>query len=298
VYHRVAEPPASDVHGLCVRPEEFRRQMAALRQRFQPMPLIEFVEAARRGELPEGAVAVTFDDGYLDALTTARPILETHGIPATFFLTSDRLAVEHEFWWDTLERVLLGTGQVPASMPVPSADGMRRIGTRTADERRAAFWELYHVLKDQPADAREQLIGQVLVWSKTGAEPPPGARPMTVDEIRTLVANPNLTVGAHGVHHACLPAQSEEAQRADVAGCRRDLEAIVGRPVTAFAYPFGAWSARTARIVRQAGFALAVTCDDEPVRAGGDPWRLPRLDVKPHDGPHVERRLRAFLDRD
>ena len=298
MYHRVADPPASDVHGLCVRPDEFGRQMAALRQRFHPMALIEFVEAARRGELPEGAVAVTFDDGYLDALTTAQPILETHGIPATFFLTSDRLAVEHEFWWDTLERVLLGPGGLPVSLAVPSVDGARSINIRTADERRAAFWELYRVLQSQPAEARAQGIAQVLAWSKAGAAPRPGARPMTLDEIRTLVANPALTIGAHGAHHDRLPVQPEDTQRADVAECKRVLEEVVGRAVTAFSYPFGAWSARTARIVRQAGFALAVTCDDEPVRAGGDPWRLPRLDVKPHAGPYFERRLRAFLDRD
>ena len=38
-----------------------------------------------------GAVAVTLDDGYLDALTVASPILSELGVPATFFVNTDRL---------------------------------------------------------------------------------------------------------------------------------------------------------------------------------------------------------------
>jgi peptidoglycan/xylan/chitin deacetylase (PgdA/CDA1 family)/glycosyltransferase involved in cell wall biosynthesis len=297
MYHRVADPPSTDVHGLCVRPDEFAHQMATLRERFHPMPLVEFVEAARRGDLPEGAVAVTFDDGYLDALSTARPILERHAIPATFFLTSDRLDVEHEFWWDALERALLGSGDRPSSLTVTLAGAAGPLSTRTADERRLAFWDLYSALQGLSSGDRARRISEVLAWSGAGTMPSAGARPMTVDEVRALAASPLFTIGAHGVHHDRLPAHSEEAQRADVVDCRRALEEIIGRPVTAFAYPYGAWSAVTARLVRQAGFALAVTCDDEPVRPGGDPWRLPRFDSKPRGGPQFERRLRALLDR-
>jgi hypothetical protein len=184
-------------------------------------------------------VAVTFDDGYLDALTTARPMLE-RTIP-TFFLTSDRLAVEHEFWWDTLERVLLGPGQLPASMLLPSAEGTRSIDTRTAEERRAAFWELYQVLQGQPADAREQRIGQVLAWSKAGAEP---RRPQADRRrIRALVANPAFTIGTAPAYLPPGPRRRNAPTslvQARPGGDRRPS-------VTAFAYPFGAWSARTAR---------------------------------------------------
>jgi peptidoglycan/xylan/chitin deacetylase (PgdA/CDA1 family) len=45
--------------------------------------------------LPERAVAVTLDDGYLDALTTAAPAFQD-GRAATFFVNSERLDEEHE----------------------------------------------------------------------------------------------------------------------------------------------------------------------------------------------------------
>lgn len=296
MYHRVAEA-SPDVHGLCVRPDDFAHQMAALRQHFHPMPLVDLVETVRRGELPEGAVAVTFDDGYLDGLTTAKPILEAHGIPATFFVSTDELDVAHEYWWDTLERVFFGPYDLPTGLDFLGAGVELSFQTRTAEERRTGHWQLYRSLMGHDVETRDQAVRVLLARSRAGRSPRPGARPMTTGELRALAENPAFAIGAHGVHHLSLPSCAEEVQRAEVAECKRTLEDILGRPVTTFAYPFGSWSFETSRIVREAGFTLAVTCEDQIVRPGGDPWRLPRFDVRPGVGAHFARRLFAFLDR-
>src|SRR4029077_16457954 len=73
-YHRVADL-SPDSHGLCTPPDEFRRHMAHLRDHFTPIGLEDLVRAAASGRIPDRAVAVTLDDGYLDALTAASPIL-------------------------------------------------------------------------------------------------------------------------------------------------------------------------------------------------------------------------------
>jgi peptidoglycan/xylan/chitin deacetylase (PgdA/CDA1 family) len=56
---------------------------------------IEFAEVARclrEGRLPpRRAVAITIDDGYLDNLELAEPVLRRHGFPATVFLVSGKL---------------------------------------------------------------------------------------------------------------------------------------------------------------------------------------------------------------
>ena len=49
---------------------------------------------------------MTFDDGYVDNLTAALPILEAAGVPATVFVatgSTDRAG----FWWDALDDALL-----------------------------------------------------------------------------------------------------------------------------------------------------------------------------------------------
>ena len=74
LYHRISDTE-SDTHGLCVPRDAFRAQMAHLRDRYHPMPLSDLVAAARDNRVPAGAIAVTFDDGYIDNYSEASPVL-------------------------------------------------------------------------------------------------------------------------------------------------------------------------------------------------------------------------------
>src|SRR6476661_5577948 len=106
-YHRIAAL-TPDTHGLCVSPDHFSAHLQYLATECRPVTLDELYEARsgrRSGALP--LVAVTIDDGYVDAITTASPRLDEAGVPATFFVCGDHpVSAPGEFWWDVLERVL------------------------------------------------------------------------------------------------------------------------------------------------------------------------------------------------
>ena len=67
--------PARRSLGLAVRPDHFEEHLAVLRRSRQPLAMSEFVERLERRTLPADAVAVTFDDGYVDNLREAKPRL-------------------------------------------------------------------------------------------------------------------------------------------------------------------------------------------------------------------------------
>src|SRR5262245_48550547 len=106
MYHRVAASEL-DPWSLCVSPERFSEQMEALRRVAYPCAMRDLVRAHAAGSVPENAVVVTFDDGYLDNLTNAKPILEAHDVPATVFVCSGAVGKNVEFWWDQLARAML-----------------------------------------------------------------------------------------------------------------------------------------------------------------------------------------------
>lgn len=278
IYHRVASV-STDPHRLAVPPDEFDRQMAFLRQSYTPMPLAEFAARASDGRLPRGAVAVTFDDGYLDNLETASPILVTHAIPATFFLTTERLEdPAYEYWWDVLARILLEPAAgLPDELQIPGPEGSRRWPTRTDSERTQAHADLYRLMASDSPEGRDALLRTLRQWSGLSSRDAT-ARRMTRSELAELVDRPGHDIGAHTARHLMLPGQPPDALRAELEQSKADLERALGRTVHTFAYPFGAFDAAVRAAVDRAGFSVAVACDDRAIHAGADPLALPRLD--------------------
>lgn len=91
VYHRLAETE-DDPYGQAVRPETFARHLEVLAREHPIRPLRDLVE--RRYE--DGAVAVTFDDGYADNLTIPA------SLPVTVFVTVEPVLDGGRFWWDEI----------------------------------------------------------------------------------------------------------------------------------------------------------------------------------------------------
>ena len=116
-YHGVVEVPQPIPDPIMVPIDDFRRQMDFLREHYDVLPLDEAVSRCRDGRVKRPIVAITFDDGYEDNLRTGVGLLQQFGASATFFLTTRWLEAYGEYWWDTLERVLLLQPSIPASLP-------------------------------------------------------------------------------------------------------------------------------------------------------------------------------------
>ena len=113
MYHRIASEP-NDPWGLSVSSENFEQQLQVLRRTRRPFPLADFVRNLMAGALPPNAVALTFDDGYVDNLEAAKPLLAAADVPATVFVATGYLDRPEEFWWDELSRLVL-SGRGPHS---------------------------------------------------------------------------------------------------------------------------------------------------------------------------------------
>jgi peptidoglycan/xylan/chitin deacetylase (PgdA/CDA1 family) len=89
MYHSVSN--ASD-DRFAVAPEQFAAEMQFLAaQRFDVVSLEEGYRRLSSAKDLGRTVALTFDDGHRDFLTTAAPILQQHGFVATLFVVTGRL---------------------------------------------------------------------------------------------------------------------------------------------------------------------------------------------------------------
>ncbi len=118
LYHRVAEV-AADPEQVTVSPARFAEHLEVIRQTCYPMHLLDMVAAMRRRAIPRGAVALTFDDGFVDFFQEAYPLLWAADIPATVFVISGEVAPS--------QRALAAAASPPQEPRIMHADELRSL---------------------------------------------------------------------------------------------------------------------------------------------------------------------------
>ena len=70
-----------------------------------------------------------------------------------------------------------------------------------------------------------------------------------------------IGLGAHTRSHPSLPSLSSDDAWDEIDGSRRDLKALLGAPISCFAYPYGEYNADIQALAERSGFRLACTAD-------------------------------------
>lgn len=318
LYHRIGDLP-SDPYLLNVTPEHFVEHLALLREQGRLLRLQQLTQALREGTLPHRAVVVTFDDGYIDNLYTAKPLLERYAVPATVFVTSGSIGQRREFWWDELDRLLLQPGWLPETLEL-------KIGSITyrwkldddayyseVDQKRDHSWHLYQdhdptlrhslfrslhqLLNSLSREERWQALDQLAEWAGMGLTIRSTHRTFSPEEVVNLAEGGLVEVGAHTVTHPVLSTIPISAQYREIQQSKTDLEKILGHPIVSFAYPHGSrgdYTTETTRIVQEAGFDCACSNFVGIVREGSDHFQLPRVLVHDCDGETFACRLKKW----
>jgi peptidoglycan/xylan/chitin deacetylase (PgdA/CDA1 family) len=111
MYHRVAPTGSAAMTRYRVSPEAFEEQLSYLRNAgYYSVSLEDWrVAVEAKKPLPGRVVLITFDDGYVDFLTHAWPLLRRYGFSATVFLVTDGIGQSNAWDWVCGEQVpLLG----------------------------------------------------------------------------------------------------------------------------------------------------------------------------------------------
>lgn len=298
-YHRVGPRGAAgelDDGVLDAEPAQFAKQLALAREHFEPVGIDDVVAWLRGAPLPKNPLLVTFDDGYLDCRTVALPILQKHGIAATFFLATDYITERRLFWWDRIALLLKRSRREVLELTVPDAERLPLGSARSEAERR-----LLQIVKKRRGLDLDAFLDDVARAADVHIAPEEERTLvdrylMTWDDVSAM-AQAGMDIGSHTRSHRILQTLDEASLDDELEGSRRDLEDRIGRSVRSIAYPVGYPVANYPRIVRalarsgyEVGFSAASGASSTWVPPSR--WDVKRLAM---DVDHTDKFFRGIL---
>lgn len=276
MYHSVSTPerrpwhdPASTIDSM-----RFRRQMEFLARSRRVIGFSALVTAVRGGEdLPAGTVAITFDDGYLDNLEVAAPILAEFGLPALLYLCTGYVGRGENQWVDRIHSILRTRRR--DELRIPGCD--RVISLADRNEARRVPRMLNEIMISAQLGKRNEILASLAEQLR-----PRDAGPrltMTWDEVRKLHdLFPGMELGVHTADHCDLRTAEEPVRRKELASCLADFRRELGYDAAHFSFPYGRSDDAGRRLVEEGGLQSAVAAGARTLITGAsDPFFLSRI---------------------
>lgn len=280
IFHRVLpQPDPLFPEEPCAR--RFDQVCAWLRRWFRVLPLDEAVQRLAGGSLPPAAAAITFDDGYADNHDVALPILQRHGLNATFFIATGFLD-GGRMWNDTVieavRRSTLPVVRLEGLIPGEGGAGLpAQAELSGVEQRRRLIDALIPRIKYLPVLQRQAVVDELAARAGVAA---PGDLMMRSTQVQAM-RSAGMVIGAHTVSHPILARLDRAEVRREIGESKAFLEHLLREPVTLFAYPNGKpdrdYTTPCVDAVRELGFEAAVSTAAGAARRGNDPLQIPRF---------------------
>lgn len=309
LYHRV-DSRESDPWGICVSIERFEEQIHFLKNSFNIISSGDLIKQVMNHTIPEKAICITFDDGYADNYTNARPILDKYKCPATFFISTAFIGSNIPFWWEELQLILLHSIKLPGKLLL-KIHGEKH--SYTFDENKLTKkqlllhtrWKWY---EDPPTDRCEiflkiwkqlsvLLIGEIQInmamlreWA-VSVDVGNSLMPMNDQQVIGLIQNPLFTIAMHTHTHPDLKGKNITFQTEEILICKKNLQSKYGIESNCLAYPFGKYDKNTIQTVKDLGIDVSFTTYASSIYANSTRSRLGRYQVFDESSTSLQNRF-------
>lgn len=258
MYHGVVSSDSTWFSPRHLTKVEFDKQLSYLTQRFDVISSEEmFRQRKGKERLNRPTISLSFDDGYLNNLEVALPIIEKYRVPVTFFVLGT-CAVDGEprVAWPDLIAVLgrMDVGQFRLGSEQYAGTKNIRTGTSLSDD-----------LKRMSAAGRDEALAELDARFSLSRElehvPSEIWKLMDPGELKRLSESRYVEIGSHAYGHYNLGLISPADALADMKRSKEVLEALLDRPVQSIAFPDGSYSQVVKDLAMSLGFKrqLAVT---------------------------------------
>lgn len=296
MYHYVRDLQHSRYPGIKgMDISQFRNQMEFFKENFNVVTMEQVIGTIKgTSALPERAVLLTFDDGYIDNFSFVFPILEEFAFQGSFFIpgktfTTHQLLDVNKIHYilasanlrklvvDLKEKMNFYRGKEFDFLPTEDLWHMYAIENRF-DTKETIFVKrmLQTVL---PEKLRNKISSELFVkYLGITEEKLAYELYMTPEQIRTLKKH-GMFIGLHGYDHYWLGNLSKEELCKDISAALDTMNEFIDRKEWVMNYPYGSYNDSVLDYIKQNGACIGLTTEVRIADLDKDEaLRLPRLD--------------------
>lgn len=289
--------------------ELFLQQIDFIRKNYTVVAMEDVISAVKTGEqLPDRAVLLTFDDGYLDHFVTVYPILRKFGLPGSFFVPSKALMDRQVLDVNKIHLLLASSHEEDLLQKVFAyLDSYRAMGHRIPDNdslyQELAAANLYdnknvifikRILQTKlPETLRNEITAKLFEESMGLPEEVVSSELyMNLEQIKMMQAD-GMYFGLHGHKHYWLGNLSHEDMEQDIQEALAFYNGVINQKEWVMNYPYGSFNQQVIEHIRKSGCVLGLTTERRIADLDRDgSYTLPRLDT--NDYPPKSERYREF----
>ena len=276
MYHSVASPESAqwidpNVH---ITPELFDTHMNFLAQNRHVISVSELMMQLGRGETPPaGTVAITFDDGYIDNMTVAAPILEKYGLPAMWYIPTGMVNRGENPWIDRMYTAFKTRRQNKLSL-----EGIGKWDLGDIDQLFSAYNKLREKMLSASFEERESIIAHLIEQIQPTKTPP--RLILSWDELKEVEKKyPHIEIGLHSHNHIDYSNDDQKVVEMDLKQSLTDFNRELERPPAHFAFPYNRHSDESRAMLLESGLHSAMGQNNETlITTNTDYFALPRID--------------------
>lgn len=233
--------------------KDLSKQLAFFKKHWQIVSLKDYLTNNYRND--RFTIAITFDDGYLNNLELALPILESYEIPASFFVTSIQSEGYDILWSDHLD---LGFQFSPEQLEI---DG------RVFQKGKREFFEvdtnmsLKNVCRSENFEFKQKMMAAISNIFRQNPKYDMYWNLMNDTDLKRLAASPLVTIGSHGNFHNNYGEINESEVLSDLKKSKHYLEGIIDKKIEMLAYPDGSYNRNVIDIAEKMGYQFQLAVD-------------------------------------
>lgn len=277
MYHSVADtqiaPYIDPKNSIMV--EQFESQLILLHESFKVISLSELITCLQdKKPLSKNTVVITFDDGYLDNLVNAAPLLAKYQMPATLFLPTRYIESAEPQWIDRLYISF----QFRSKHKLSLKQMVETFNLRDQIQLEQAYKLHKKILLTAGFKEREWLLKQIEEQLEPSVSPP--HLTLNWNDVRRLKDEyPLFEIGVHTRNHQDLTSLEDNQAEYEIRQSRQDYKKELGYEPQLFSYPYGRYNEINRTKVESSAFLGAVSTQPTyRINKSTDRYALPRLD--------------------